>query len=156
MMNSPLQLKGYFLKEIHFSISEDFASPPVTKPELKSLGLKVEAETSIYGETPRQWRCELAVESSPPPLTSYPYQFRIVYIGFFEVDEHYPEDKVELLAKTNAPALLYSGARELLLMLTSRAPFLAPLFLPSVTFIEPQTRKELPEQSRIKRSRKKS
>jgi preprotein translocase subunit SecB len=135
MQRSPLQLDGYFLKELHFTLSDELGTPTTKRLAYSRHAVKIEAETSLYTGNPREWRCQLSVESQDEKEKEQPYNFRVTYIGFFSVSDNYPEDKVELLAKTNAPALLYSAARELLVSLTARgsAP---PLLLPSITFIE--------------------
>ena len=51
------------------------------------------------------------------------------------MSKSYPEDSVERLAKTNCPAVLYSTAREMLVTVVRRSPYI-PVLIPSVTFLE--------------------
>ena len=137
MQISPLQLKGYFLKELAFSLSDELQSMPKEPAQYDLLGIKVDADCSSQDDDPYEWRCELRVESEDEDSTKkLPYRFRVVFVGFFHVFEEFPADRVELMARTNAPALLYSAAREALIPLTSRGPYPA-IVLPSVTFLEP-------------------
>ena len=135
MLSSPLQLNGYFLTELNYVLLNDFKSPPVGTIKYDNLELQLEADTKQYTEDPLEWRCQLLVASKDTVNKRHPYHFRVVYVGFFTISADYPKDRVELLAKTNAPALLYSAIRETLISLTSRGP-VPPLLLPSVTFLD--------------------
>jgi preprotein translocase subunit SecB len=69
------------------------------------------------------------------------YTFHLALVGFFFVAENYPKDKVEILAKTNCPAVLYSTAREMLVTVVRRSPF-TPVLIPSVTFLEIENKED--------------
>jgi preprotein translocase subunit SecB len=100
------------------------------------LSLEVDSETKMRGGNPRKWRSKVTVQSRAEQGKVYPYSFRIEYTGFFTVADEFPEEFVEQMVKTNAPAVLYSSAREALMFLTGRGRLRAVL-LPSVTFLEP-------------------
>ncbi len=138
MQASPLQLEGYFLKDLSFSLADTLKAMPSASAKYDAVGIKVDADTTIYDKDPLKWRCELTVESSGESDRRPPYTFRITFIGFFRVSKGYPAERVEVMARTNAPAVLYSAAREALVPLTSRGPY-AAIVLPSVTFLEPAT-----------------
>jgi preprotein translocase subunit SecB len=67
-------------------------------------------------------------------------------VGFFEVDTGLPEEVIGDVVAANAPAILYSAARELILLVTGRGPF-PPFSLPSATFIDetPTSKRRLTE-----------
>ncbi len=67
---------------------------------------------------------------------TYPYTFQLTYVGFYKVVKQYPSDRIEQMVKTNAPALLYSAAREAIVYLTGRGRSPA-ILLPSITFLQP-------------------
>ncbi len=136
MQPSPLQLEAYFLKELSFSIAERLETAPTRSPKSDNIGIKVGIDAGPRDDDPFKWRCELTVESASEPDSKPPYSFRITFVGFFRVVKGYPAERVELMARTNAPALLYSAAREALVPITSRGPYPA-VVLPSVTFLEP-------------------
>lgn len=135
MQPSPLQLEAYFLKELSFSIADGLETAPTRSPKTDNIGIKVEIDAHPRDDNPLKWRCELTVESAEEPDSDPPYSFRITFVGFFHVVKGYPAERVELMARTNAPALLYSAAREALVPITSRGPYPA-VVLPSVTFLE--------------------
>lgn len=136
MQPSPLQLEYFFLKELRFSLLKELQVLPDRVPSYDKLGIDVQVQATPVQDNPLKWRCELNIKSKTDPNLILPYDFSITYVGFFSVDEHYPAEKSELLARANAPAVLYSAARETLIILTSRGP-VPGLILPSVTFIEP-------------------
>ena len=138
MQLSPLQLEGYFLKGLRFSLNDRLESMPSRSTAYDNIGIKVNAEATTRDNDPLKWRCELTVESNEDPKLNRPYTFCITFVGFFHVVKGYPSERVELLARTNAPALLFSAAREALVLLTSRGPYPA-IVLPSVTFLEPRS-----------------
>lgn len=138
MQASPLQLEGYFLKDLQFSLTDSLGDMQDKAIKYGNPGISVDVKTDRRGNDPRKWRCELSVESNKDSDLKLPYTFRITFVGFFEVIKGYPEERIELMARTNAPALLYSAAREALLPLTARGPVPA-LILPSVTFLQPAT-----------------
>jgi preprotein translocase subunit SecB len=135
MRPSPLQLEGYFVTELRFKAQPDFAydleNPLTTVP---STALTVDVVLGKHQEKQLRRSCELAVELADPTGSNFPYVFRTAFTGFFRISEHYPAEQVELMFATNAPALLYSAARELLATVTGRGPYPA-ITLPSVTFL---------------------
>lgn len=135
MQPSPLQLEAYFLKELTFTITDQLESPPKRAAKTDNVGIKVGADVGPRDDDALKWRCELTVESVEEPESIPPYRFRITFVGFFHVVKGYPAERVELMARTNAPALLFSAAREALVPITSRGPYPA-IVLPSVTFLE--------------------
>jgi preprotein translocase subunit SecB len=145
---SPLQLEGYYIEEIAIS-----AMPHVLEstglelwgnfhPSIKELdrttpfAFFADVDNAYKEDEPRRRRIKLTVESQNDESPNLPYKFRIVLVGYFEVDETYPADKVELLIGVNGPSLLYSAAREALATATGRGPFPA-IVLPSVSFMPP-------------------
>jgi preprotein translocase subunit SecB len=136
MLNSPLLLEEYVLRELQFSLISDLKNRPDRAAQYDGLSIEVTTEVEKRDGDLRKWRCELTVESKAEKGANHPYKFRVTYVGFFSVAETYPAERVEMMARTNTPALLYSAAREALLPLTGRGPFPA-ILLPSVTFLEP-------------------
>ncbi len=135
MQNSPLELEEYLLKDLQFSLIDDLSDVP-GKVKYDPLNIEINPEVRMRGEEPRKWRCELAVRSKVEEGRNHPYRFVIRYVGFFRVVEDFPAERVETMVRANAPALLYSAAREALLYITGRGRYPA-ILLPSVTFIEP-------------------
>ena len=139
-MTSPLQLDRYFLKELRYSLNPGFElGPDMPRPDITLPSVSIGVVASQRNpNNPRQWMFELLVDLPEPEEGSkFPYRVQARLIGFFTVSERYPEERVERLAKTNGPALLYSSAREILAFVTGCSPY-PQLIIPVVTFIQPE------------------
>jgi len=160
MLLSPLQLEGYFLKEVTFSLNEEIEEKPTELKKAENLGVEVSVSVNCLDKKKRRWRCELTLDLKPKDEADSAYTFHLILVGFFFVLENYPEEKVELLANTNCPAILYSTAREMLVTVVRRSPF-APVLIPSVTFLQVEKKQSKSEKSELAknkttRTRKKS
>jgi preprotein translocase subunit SecB len=135
MKNSPLQLEDYVLSDLQFTILLDLSDVPPSERNFDPLNIEVGATTQTIGRNVRKWRCQLNVWSKMDEGGKYPYTFKLQYTGFFRVVDEFPEEFIEQMVRTNAPAVLYSAAREMLMFLTGRGR-LGAVMLPSVTFLE--------------------
>jgi preprotein translocase subunit SecB len=160
MQFSPLQLEGYFLQEVSFVLNEEIIERPTELKKSENLGVEVSVSVECLDKRNRRWRCQLTLDLKPKDETESAYIFHLVLVGFFFISKNYPKENMELLAKTNCPAVLYSTAREMLVTVVRRSPF-APVLIPSVTFLEfetKQTKSEEAKSTKVKatRSRKTS
>ena len=131
---SPLILEYYFIKKVQFELKEGFDM--ITDRKLEGVELpelKINVETA---KKEREWRVELNIDSDAKSKKSqFPYFFNVVLVGYFQVDENYPAQQADLLAQINAPSMLYSAGRELLLNISGRSPY-PPIVLPSFSFAQ--------------------
>lgn len=135
-MLSPLELEQYYIKELYFSVKNDFVdrysefeeSEETAYPRLSANVIDIR-----NADDPRSWRFELEVESKDAESKEFPYSLRIILVGFFRVRDQYPEERADVLARVNGPSVLYSAAREALATATSRSGYPA-IVLPSVMF----------------------
>jgi preprotein translocase subunit SecB len=136
-MLSPLQLDRYFLKGLHFELKDGYDRDAVPgrfeAPQLE-IGV-VSAEQDE--EQPSHWRFEVNLELPHLPDSEFPYQIATTLVGYFTVDENYPAELAERIARVNGPAVLYSCAREIVATVTGRSPY-PKLIIPSVTFLQPE------------------
>lgn len=134
MRPSPLQLESYYVTELHFT--EQGHGPSEEEYALTPADLNVEVGSAAHEENPLKRIYQLTIELTDEAQKKLPYSFRVVLVGFFEISKHYPSEQAEVMVNANAPALLYSAARELLTLISGRS-FSASILLPSVTFIQP-------------------
>jgi preprotein translocase subunit SecB len=130
---SPLQVEKYFLAELVFQVKNEIELSEVILDSIKTPEIGIIANTTETDAENRKWKCELIIQTEDKE--NAPYNFRIVLVGFFSIDSKYPEESIELLAKTNCPTILYSTSREILTTTIRRSPF-PPIRLPSVMFLE--------------------
>jgi preprotein translocase subunit SecB len=136
MRVSPLRLEGYYVKELHVSIQEKWKLQSEYPAAISPEDIAVTILAGQHKEKPRERFFEVTVELQKQAIKRYPYNFKTTLVGYFEISEQFPAEHAETMVKANAPALLYSAARELIASTTGRGLFPA-LTLPSVTFIEP-------------------
>jgi preprotein translocase subunit SecB len=152
-----LELEGYFLRKLNFSIDDGLlphqdlptddavretnyveAGVPI---DYQPIALTVEPEVRLVRAEERLWRCDLTVKCGSPQKvkkSDLPYSLEVGFVGYFRLADSIPDEHADKLVRVNGPALLYSAAREVVLTLTSRSP--GPSFLlPSVTFLTPAT-----------------
>jgi preprotein translocase subunit SecB len=135
MRPSYLRLEFYYVEELSFSVQPKYEFDSKKQTDILINDLRVKVEPHRHFENPSKWYFELQIKSDDK-VGKLPYIFSIKMDGFFAVSEECPPDLVDQLALTNAPAILYSAARELLAIVTGRGQYLS-IDLPSVTFLEP-------------------
>jgi preprotein translocase subunit SecB len=146
MARSPLRLKQYFFTKINCEADLNYKNP---QPEAgNKYEVQVRSNVAPRKDNDRDWRVILDIQASSPDK-SVPYKLDLQVTGFFKVAEDYPEDKVSEFIRITGSSILYSGAREFLLGITSRGPW-APVLLPTISFMEPNQQ----EKPKVKKSRK--
>lgn len=134
MKPSLLQLKTYFLTELTVkAIHVDPAAAAPPDPGTISLSTKVHHAQNKTN--PRDWRVGIRISCQPGGKGHCPYLVDMELLGFFEVAQTVEEEMIRPLIMANAPALLYGAAREMILLVTGRAPY-GPLLLPTATFVD--------------------
>jgi preprotein translocase subunit SecB len=133
MRASKLQLKHYFLDELSFKVKKNRKPVPMIKLEPGQLHIEVGFgdRESKAGER----ICELSISLDPHAKRSLPFDLRVSMLGWFAVDSE--DDFSESLFQTNAPSVLFSAARELIMTVTGRS-ILWSIMLPTVIFAPPK------------------
>ncbi len=128
-MKSPLQLERYFFDDIIVgAVREDV-------PGDAEHDVKTETKLARNNEDEHRWRLELRIhtdqkEGNPPPR----YDLGLRAIGYFRDSfEDLDEDKRARLVSVNGASILYSAAREFVLMITNRCPH-GGYWLPTISF----------------------
>lgn len=129
MTKSPLKVKDYFVTglSVKANLTGDGAEG------VANVTTKV--ETAQHLSNKRDWKVALQINCEPNEKNVGGYSVTMELVGFFEVDNDLPEDRIGDVVAANAPAILYGAARELILLITGRGPF-PPFSLPSATFID--------------------
>lgn len=146
MKLSPLQLEGYYARQINFTLrpsiekNTEFFGPtglqyvPVDLSEIDPIQISVAARGSQREDDSSRWRFELIVESKDLGDKNFPYEFEITVVGYFKAHlENTPKN--EHLIRTNGISMLYSTAREMLAAVSSRGLF-PGILLPSMSFAD--------------------
>jgi len=146
MAQSPLRLRQYFFTKIHFEAVSNYKNP---HPDAANqYEVKVQSTVGPRKDNDRDWRVILDLHVSSLEKSA-PYQLDLQVTGFFEVLPDFPDDKVKELIRITGASILYSGAREFVLGITSRGPW-GPVLLPAISFMKP----DQPAEPKAKRTRK--
>lgn len=132
-MNPPLQLESYFYTKINVQ-----AAPPSTLPEEEKFEVNVNVNTTIkkktHKENNKRWMVNLTINVSSPSEKPIPYKVDLEIVGFFEVVVDLEKQRMANLVHVTGASILYSAAREMVLMLTGRGPW-AHWALPTISFM---------------------
>lgn len=128
----PLQLENHFFTKVVVEAN------PAFKPEggeNQLVGIRTQVELAPHKDDPRKWRVilTLGTESDDGKI---PYKIDLQAVGFFKVAPEVDEKKMPFLVHANGAAILYSSAREFLLIITCRGPW-DGFYLPTTNFLEP-------------------
>ena len=151
MKTSNLQLDNYFIKTFSFSVNDEFEQNK--DAESSSPSFNVKCNYSTVARKKYQRKCDVEIELTEGAPNSFPYRFSIALYGIFTVNKELDAETGEKLFRVNAPALLYSAAREIIFNMTSHTEHQAFL-LPSVTFIDEDLTAKKEEDKTLKKSGK--
>lgn len=144
---SPLQLEGYYVREFHFVLRAGH-DEETTKLAMQ-VGLHMQSVNTfnpdqitvniVAGgapsqEDPTRFAAILELTTKNAPEIRFPYDFKIVLVGYFKLNLPQPAEITEELEKglkISATSILYAAAREYIAGATGRGPFPAAI-LPSV------------------------
>jgi preprotein translocase subunit SecB len=132
MKLSPLQLEAYFVTDLSYRTSQEFN--PAKAPKLDAGDLAVVSEIQPIQNEQRRWQITLNVKLEPKSAANSPCSFSVTLVGIVWATPKLPSESLDLLVRTNGPAMVYGVAREMVRDLTARGPF-AAICLPSVSFL---------------------
>jgi preprotein translocase subunit SecB len=142
MKTSPLQLNRHFLLNVQLqygfqerpgdNLEQDQQVQPTATYDVNADPVFHQSE-----DEPKSWHVELTVRFHPTAGEgTLGYRGEVVFAGIFTIAGMENDEPMTLrILAANAPALLYSAARELVLTLTSRGPG-SPVVLPTVNFTD--------------------
>lgn len=126
MEQSPLQLESYAFDKIELIAQEN-----ANHQHHNQVG--GEASYGAAQDDPRNWHVILQIDLKASEGETPLYLGQLITEGVFRVHPNWPEDKIEALVTSNAPALLYGAIREMVVNLTSRSKN-GPINLKTVRF----------------------
>ena len=130
MQTAALQAERTFITALEIRLSDGPIPGPVPQ-------VTIQAQTGLADlEEPNRWRADLGIVVRPAdenrPL---PYEIAITVSGVFRVVAEMETEKARKLAFVNGMSILYSSARETVLLLTGRFPA-GPFVLPTLSFVD--------------------
>jgi preprotein translocase subunit SecB len=122
--------------ETHFYTKVIVEANPRYNPEKNGdqFTLITNVDVGQHKEDPRRW--QIILELKTQPKAKMPYKIDLECVGLFEVSPDVKVDMMGPLVRANGTAILYSSAREFLLLITGRGPW-DSFYLPTTNFLEP-------------------
>ena len=158
MLAARLQLERYFVEECVFLLSSEVLESleDDAEPQLRAEDVHVEVQLGLHQKDKNRLSCEMVIMQHDSDTATYPYEFRIALLGFFELPAKISAKERELMMTNSVPSLLYSAAREYLLLLTGRTRYY-PLLLPAVRFAQPTEKptkkRQIAAKSKVRRAK---
>lgn len=134
-MSLPLQLESHFFTKVEVE-----ANSAYRPSDDQRVGIHTEVELAQHKDDNRRWQVVLNLRVEPAD-GKIPYKINLQVIGLFRVGPEVEEKKMPFLVHANGAAMLYSSAREFLLIITGRGPWDA-FYLPTTNFLEHPKPKE--------------
>lgn len=126
MQSSPLQLNNYFFPHV-----EVVANPEWVQDSTKGLPLVNCSVNMTRPESNETYLVQLDISINSTPENPSQYLIKLIAIGFFSVPIDIPNK--DQFVEVSGASILYSAAREYLLQLMSRGPWI-PLILNPMSF----------------------
>lgn len=139
MNTSPLQLDASVVSRLNFEADPEF------QPDEDGGEVKVDVSLDSNSGESESWRIRLTIAFGPKSKARSPYRGELEVHGYFHFsDDSVPSNEAARLVAVNGASMLYSGAREYLLLVTSRGPW-PPIRLPTVSFRDIEVVQREPE-----------
>lgn len=138
MINLPLLLEGHSFTKVYVEADPCFQPVAGREPPVR---FDMNVKLLQHNDDPRKWQAVLTIKAVPQEDKPIPYKVDLECVGFFAVDPGVEAAKMPWLVQTNGATILYSSAREFLLLVTGRGPW-PPLYLPTTNFLAPPRPRE--------------
>ena len=134
MAGPPLQLEESFFDTVGVEVCPEYVPDSGGRPQ--QHGVEIHLNLATLDDDPGVWRVTLDLSDKDVEGETPRYRFRLRIIGFFRwVGGERPEQDIAQIVAANGASILYSSAREYLLMLTSRTPW-GQVNLPTMSFAD--------------------
>jgi preprotein translocase subunit SecB len=134
MAQPPLQLEESYFDVVSLEAVPEYVPDADAKP--RRHGVEMQLGLATVDDSPGVWRVSLDIRHKNVDEEAPRYRFRLRIVGFFRWSaEEQPENEIAQIVAVNGASILYSSAREYLLMITSRAPW-GQLKLPTMSFAD--------------------
>ena len=138
MNPQPMLLETHYFTKVAVEANPSYR-PKENEEELG--GVQTEVQLAQHQDDPRRWQVILNIRTVAADETNLPYKIDLQAVGFFEIGPEVEEQRRPKIVHANGAAILYSSAREFLLLITGRGPWPA-LYLPTTNFLKPTKLKD--------------
>ncbi len=138
MPSLPLVLENHFFTKVRVEAN------PAYQPEKdrgEFAGINREIQIGQNKDDPGRWRVVLSLKTQAAYEMKMPYKIDLECTGYFKVGPDVEEGNIAYRVRANGGAILYSSAREFLLLVTGRGPWNG-FYLPTTIFFESANQEE--------------
>lgn len=135
MKAAPITLLEYFATDLSFTANREFAADKPIESRPEDFAAVPAVQSSATEAEPRRWQVTLEIKHLPAPGTNFPYNYRVVLVGFFRAEASVAPQNEERTIRIHGASVLYGMGREIVRALTGRGPH-RPLLVPTVSFYE--------------------
>lgn len=130
---SPIELVERFIPSVQVEAVPAFQSVEVTEDPYETVA--IQTQLNAGKDEGGAWRVELRVQCWPGEDVVVPYRYKIHLAGIYKVRDGVavPAEEERKLVSCNAPAVLFSWARDVIRTFTCMGPF-GPIELPLCFF----------------------
>ena len=154
MSPTPLRLEHYFFSRIQSEANPEFVKGEGDAPEQEDVEVGVRIVVLQHESDLNRYQLTLTVDKVTAKEGVLPYQLDFQVVGLFSVDPDFKHDNIDKLVQVNGASMLYTAAREHVLMVTGRGPW-GPFQLPTVNFHWAVSQHEDKAVKRTKRAKQK-
>lgn len=150
MSHTPLLLETYFFTRVHCEANPDYTDEGNRALSRNDLEVDLQLEFLQHKKDPDRYQLALNVAGIRAGEKPLPYTIDFKVVGFFSVNPEFGHHNIEKLVRINGASMLYTAAREQVLMITGRGPW-GGFTLPTLNFhhLDVQAASELNQKNDI-------
>ena len=135
-MNAPLQLERYVFTKLEIEANPDYV--PQEASSDNPIKLRLDIGLGEHQEDSTKYQVSISIDELRAEKGSLPYRIALQVVGQFSAAQNFKPDDLKKVVQVNGASMLYSAARELVLLVTSRGPWSA-FQLPTISFYQAVT-----------------
>lgn len=132
-MNAPLQLERYVFTKLEVEANPDYV-PQETVAD-NPIKLRLDIGLGEHQEDPTKFQVIVGIDELRAEKGTLPYRIALQAVGLFSVSKDFKHDDLKKVVQVNGASMLYSAARELVLLITGRGPW-SGYQLPTISFYQ--------------------
>lgn len=132
-MNTPLQLERYVFTKVEVEANPDYV--PQEAVADSPVKLRLDMGLGENQEDPTKFQVTVGIDDLRTEKGALPYRIALQAVGLFSVSKDFKHDDLKKIVQVNGASMLYSAAREMVLLITGRGPWSA-YQLPTISFYQ--------------------
>ena len=131
-MQAPLQLERYFFTKVVVGTNTEFRPSDMVPGQPIDVDLSLTMDLAKNPNDPNKFQLTLSISKIVGKNFPLPYDLDLQAVGLFTIDSSFNHPNMDRLVQVSGGSILYSAAREFVLLITSRGPWHS-FQLPTIT-----------------------